>query len=194
MHYMSPGLPPVLLQCSFLPLLFPYLNPWPTSVHDASLRQELRQGHRHPRSTTQPDRLCSQSFFCLCQLQTKALRKLERSPKAKKLTTRQVQPSQASMSTALVTPFAPNHTLSVGTMTECLFFFYKLSCQCFPHDNAPPGQKGGGSVIMCPELGIFHRHKLPNFSKPCAFPSLPVFRLSVYKVSLVPLNLCDLKL
>ncbi|KAK1453186.1 hypothetical protein CMEL01_04845, partial [Colletotrichum melonis] len=159
----------------------------PTSVHAASFRQELRQGHRHPRTTTQPDRLCSQSlfFFCLFQFQTKLLRKLERSPKAKKLTTRQVQPSQASMSTALVQPPTPNHTLSVGTMTECLFSFASSRANV-PFTTTPLYEGGGGRVIICPDLGIFPRHKLPNFSKPCAFPSLPVSRLSVYKGSLVP--------
>ncbi|KAK1573268.1 uncharacterized protein LY79DRAFT_569022 [Colletotrichum navitas] len=42
-----------------LPYLIPFPTPlWesPTSVDAASLRQELRQGHRHPRTTTQPDR------------------------------------------------------------------------------------------------------------------------------------------
>ncbi|KAK2015119.1 hypothetical protein LZ32DRAFT_174764 [Colletotrichum eremochloae] len=56
------------------PLLLPYLIPFstplcerPTSVDAASLRQELRQalrqGHRHLRTTTQPDRLL---LFSIC--------------------------------------------------------------------------------------------------------------------------------
>ncbi|UQC81751.1 uncharacterized protein CLUP02_07237, partial [Colletotrichum lupini] len=170
------------------PLLFPYLNPCPTSVHAASFRQELRQGHRHPRTTTQPDRLCSQSLFFLClfQFQTKLLRKLERSPKAKKLTTRQVQPSQASMSTALVQPPTPNHTLSVGTMTECLFFFCKLSCQCSLHDNAPLRRGKGGVLSYAQTLASFPGTSFQTFRNPAHFQVYQSPGCQSIKVALSP--------
>ncbi|OHF01874.1 hypothetical protein CORC01_02752 [Colletotrichum orchidophilum] len=58
-------------------------------------------------------------FFCLFRIQNPQESGMV--SMAKILTTRQVQPSQAAMSTALVTPSVPNHTLSVGTMTECPF-------------------------------------------------------------------------
>ncbi|KAK1538826.1 uncharacterized protein CCOS01_00140, partial [Colletotrichum costaricense] len=199
-HCVPPGLPPALLSrvpsfssapCSFPTLIRAPLPSTPLPSAKSSAKVIVTRGPPPNRTVF----ALSLSFFsCLFQFQTKLLRKLERSPKAKKLTTRQVQPSQASMSTALVQPPTPNHTLSVGTMTECLFSFASSRANV-PFTTTPLYEGEGGRVIICPDLGIFPRHKLPNFSKPCAFLSLPVSRLSVYKGSLVPpSNLCHLKL
>ncbi|KAK1537636.1 hypothetical protein CPAR01_07749 [Colletotrichum paranaense] len=83
------------------------------------------------------------------------------------------------MSTALVQPPTPNHTLSVGTMTECLFSFASSRANV-PFTTTPLYEGGGGACYHMPRpwhLSQAQASKLFETLRISKFTSLPAVSL-----------------
>ncbi|KAK1471372.1 hypothetical protein CCUS01_17387 [Colletotrichum cuscutae] len=189
------------LQSSFLlqrPLLFPTLihapppdptpSGCPTSVHAASLRQELRQGHRHPKTTTQPDRLCSQSLFFFLPFPIPNQTSQETGTVSKSQEAHH-PPSSAKSSFHVyrlgTTTNAQSHTFNRHN-DRMPFFFCKLSCQCSLHDNAPLRRGRGGVLSYAQTLASFPGTSFQTFRNPAHFQVYQSPSCQSIKVALSP--------